>query len=67
VTGGQPPAEVTAPGESPLVMSAEAPAEAPEAPVSPAAAEPLPEVAVAPRSGSPILDVLDSVGWKKAD
>jgi hypothetical protein len=63
---GAPPAEAAAPGQTPLVMSAEAPADAPDAPPA-AAAEPIPEVAVAPRSGSPILDMLEATGWETVD
>jgi hypothetical protein len=63
-------AETTGPGEPPLRMAAEAPASPPPAPAPVAeaeAAEPIPEVAVAPRSGSPILDVLASEGWTVAE
>jgi hypothetical protein len=63
---GAPPAETASPGHTPLVMSAEAPVEAPEAPPS-SDAEPIPEVAVAPRSGSPILDMLAATGWETVD
>jgi hypothetical protein len=64
--GGAPPAEAAVPGETPLVVAAEIPDEAPEAPAT-TAAEPIPEVAVAPRSGSPILDVLAATGWEAVD
>ena len=62
---GAPPAETAAPGETPLVRTADVPEEVPTAPDSPVGTEPAPEVAAAPRSGSPILDVLDVTGWKK--
>ena len=62
---GAPPAETAAPGETPLVRTADVPEEVPTAPDSPVGIEPAPEVAAAPRSGSPILDVLDATGWKK--
>ena len=64
---GAPAAEVLAPGQTPLVVSAEAPDARPEAPPKPAADDPIPEVAVAPRSGSPILDILAATGWEAVD
>ena len=60
------PREVAAPGVVPLTMAAEAPDARPTAPVSRTARGPLPEVAVAPRSGSPILDMLAATGWEDA-
>jgi hypothetical protein len=65
--GGTPPAETGAPGATPLVVATETPASAPDAPESPAGATPIPEVAVAPRSGSPILDILAASGWETVD
>ena len=64
---GAPAAEVLAPGQTPLVTSAEAPDATPEAPPKPGADQPIPEVAVAPRSGSPILDILAASGWEAVD
>ncbi|HKF86074.1 MAG TPA: hypothetical protein VKB30_09840 [Candidatus Limnocylindrales bacterium] len=64
---GAPPAEVLAPGASPLVVSTDGAEASPRAPRSGAADEPIPEVAVAPRSGSPILDILAATGWEAVD
>jgi hypothetical protein len=64
---GAPAAEVLAPGQTPLVVSAESPDATPEAPAAPRAGQPIPEVAVAPRSGSPILDILAATGWEAVD
>jgi hypothetical protein len=56
--------ETHPPGESPLTETAAAPTEQPEAPSQ----EGLPlEVADAPKSGSPILDVLQASGYKVID
>ena len=49
------------PGQEPVVETAEPQAERPVAPG--AGARPVVEVAVAPRSGSPILDLLHHEGW----
>jgi len=57
----KPAAEIHAPGETPLVETAQPQRARPKAPQQPFGLEP--EVAVAPRSGSPIIDVLQSAGW----
>jgi hypothetical protein len=56
-------AEVHEPGEQPLAETAEPQTEQPTAPHEPARLDP--EVAVAPRSGSPVIDVLRSQGWRE--
>jgi hypothetical protein len=57
----QPTVETHPPGERPLTETAAAPTEQPEAPSQ----EGLPlEVADAPKTGSPILDVLEASGYK---
>jgi hypothetical protein len=56
-----PAAETHAPGSTPLVDTAKPQRGRPVAPQKPFDLEP--EVAVAPRSGSPIVDVLMDVGW----
>ena len=60
-------AEVEMPGRTPLVDVAEPQKEAPKAP-PPAepGPEPTPEVAVAPRSEFPVVDILQGEGWKMA-
>ena len=50
-------------GAGPLEVTAEPQTQRPAAPRS-RKRMPTPEVAVAPRLGSPILDVLDASGWK---
>ncbi len=57
-------AEANAPGETPLIETAAPQTQAPTAPPQPG--KPVIEVAVAPRSPSPIGDVLDACGWTKA-
>jgi len=57
-------AEANAPGETPLMATAEPQTQSPTPP--PQAGKLVIEVAVAPRSASPIGDVLDSCGWTKA-
>ena len=57
----KPAVEIHAPGETPLVETAQPQRARPKAPQQPFGLEP--EVAVAPRSGSPIIDVLQSTGW----
>jgi len=56
-----PATEVEPPGEMHLVETAEPQTEQPVAPPQPD--EIVAEVAVAPRSGSPVVDVLQAVGW----
>ena len=61
---GQPlgaPAEVAPPGDEPVLVQGEPTVGRPSAPKS--SERPIPEVGAAPRSGSPIIDVLQSVGW----
>jgi hypothetical protein len=67
VAGGAPAVEAAPPGEAPLTASAEAPAEPGVAPAAPVEDLPVPEVAVAPSSGSPIVDVLTADGWEVMD
>jgi hypothetical protein len=55
-------AELHEPGEQPLAETAEPQTEQPTAPTAPAALDP--EVAVAPRSGSAVVDVLQACGWE---
>jgi hypothetical protein len=55
-------AELHEPGEQPLAETAEPQTEQPTAPSAPAALDP--EVAVAPRSGSAVVDVLLADGWR---
>jgi hypothetical protein len=55
-------AETRQPGEQPLVDTAEPQTEQPTAPDEPGRLDP--EVAVAPHSGSPIIDVLLAEGWR---
>jgi len=55
-------AEVHQPGDQPLAETAEPQTEQPTAPDEPARIDP--EVAVAPRSGSAIIDVLLAQGWQ---
>jgi hypothetical protein len=57
-------AEVHEPGEQPLADTAEPQTEQPTAPDAPAPLDP--EVAVAPHSGSPVVDVLIASGWRVA-
>lgn len=57
-------AEVHPPGERPLVETAEIPSEPPVAPTQPSLRM---EVAVAPHSGSPVLDILLARGWQQAE
>jgi hypothetical protein len=57
------PAAANLPGETPLVETAPPQTERPRAP---ATAEGVVEVAAAPRSGSPVLDVLQQEGWRIA-
>ena len=56
-------AETHEPGERPLAETAEPQVERPTAPDEPARLDP--EVAVAPRSGSAIVDVLLAHGWRE--
>jgi hypothetical protein len=56
-------AEVHEPGEQPLAETAAPQTEQPAAPREPARLDP--EVAVAPHSGSPVIDVLRSRGWRE--
>jgi len=53
------------PGETPLTELAEPQAQVPDSP-PPTQPGPIPEVAVAPRSGSPVVDILRSEGWRVA-
>jgi hypothetical protein len=55
-------AELHEPGEEPLAETAEPQTEQPTAPQEPARLDP--EVAVAPRSGSAVVDVLLAYGWQ---
>ena len=55
-------AEIHQPGEQPLAETAEPQTEQPTAPDEPGRIDP--EVAVAPRSGSAIIDVLLAQGWQ---
>jgi hypothetical protein len=55
-------AETHEPGEVPLAETAQPQTEQPTAPDTPARLDP--EVAVAPHSGSPIVDVLLARGWR---
>jgi hypothetical protein len=55
-------AEIHQPGDQPLAETAEPQTEQPTAPDEPARIDP--EVAVAPRSGSAIIDVLLAQGWQ---
>jgi hypothetical protein len=55
-------AELHEPGEQPLAETAEPQTEQPTAPSTPASLDP--EVAVAPRSGSAVVDVLMADGWQ---
>jgi hypothetical protein len=57
-------AETHEPGEQPLAEMAEPQTEQPTAPSEPARLDP--EVAVAPHSGSPVIDVLVAQGWLAA-
>lgn len=57
-------AEVHPPGERPRVQTAETPSERPVAPEQPGIGI---EVAAAPHSGSPVLDILLARGWRPAD
>jgi hypothetical protein len=57
-------AELHEPGEQPLAETAEPQTEQPTAPSAPASLDP--EVAVAPRSGSAVVDVLLADGWRVA-
>lgn len=59
------PAEVAPPGAEPVLVQGEPVFGRPSAPK--AAEQPIPEVGSAPRSGSPIIDVLQSVGWSVDD
>jgi hypothetical protein len=57
--------EVQPPGEAPLAATAPAQLEQPAPPPQP---QEVPiEVAVAPRSGSPVLDILQSYGWNEVE
>jgi hypothetical protein len=55
-------AEIHEPGERPLAETAEPQTERPSAPTEPARLDS--EVAVAPHSGSPVIDVLVAQGWR---
>jgi hypothetical protein len=55
-------AELHEPGEQPLAETAEPQTEQPTVPYDPARLGS--EVAVAPRSGSPVIDVLLAEGWR---
>lgn len=55
-------AELHEPGEQPLAETAEPQTEQPTAPNAPAHVDP--EVAVAPHSGTPVVDVLLASGWQ---
>jgi hypothetical protein len=57
--------ETHEPGETPLAETAQPQHAQPKAPQQPYGLEP--EVAVAPRSGSPIIDVLQHEGWTLED
>ena len=59
------PAEVAPPGEEPVLVQGEPVTGRPSAPKT--AERPIPEVGAAPLSGSPIIDVLQSVGWSVDD
>ncbi len=59
------PAEVAPPGDEPVLVQGEPALGRPSAPKS--SERPIPEVAAAPRSGSPIVDILESVGWSIED
>jgi hypothetical protein len=70
VAGAEPllqAAGVEMPGTTPLVNVGEPQIEAPKAPPpSPSEPGPIPEVAVAPRSEFPVVDILQGEGWKMA-
>jgi hypothetical protein len=55
--------ETKAPGQTPLTEVAEPQVQAPEAP-PPSEPGPTPEVAVAPRSEFPVVDILQGEGWR---
>jgi len=55
--------DTNVPGETPLTHVAEPQAQAPASP-PPTEPGPIPEVAVAPRSGIPVVDILRSEGWR---
>jgi hypothetical protein len=55
------PAGVAPPGDEPVLVQGEPARGRPSAPRT--GERPIPEVAAAPLSGSPIIDVLQSVGW----
>jgi hypothetical protein len=57
--------ETKSPGTTPLVEVAEPQTQAPKAP-PPAEPGPIPEVAVAPRSEFPVVDILQGEGWRIA-
>ncbi len=57
--------ETKMPGETPLTEVAEPQMQAPEAP-PPSEPGPTPEVAVAPRSEFPVVDILQGEGWQMA-
>ncbi|MGH2394240.1 MAG: hypothetical protein ACRDGH_12240, partial [Candidatus Limnocylindria bacterium] len=57
-------AEAAAPGEPPLAETVETPGELPVAPEQPGIRI---EVAAAPHSGSPVVDILLARGWRLAD
>jgi hypothetical protein len=59
------PAEVAPPGSDTPLVQAEPVLGRPQAPKT--ADQPIPEVGSAPRTGSPIMDVLQSVGWSIDD
>ena len=59
------PAEVAPPGDEPVLVQGEPALGRPSAPNT--SERPIPEVAAAPRSGSPIMDILQSVGWSIED
>jgi papain like protease len=62
LTGAMPTtAEISPPGEEPVLTAAESPTSPPSAPSTQQQIRP--EVAAAPRTGSPILDVLQATGW----
>jgi hypothetical protein len=54
-------ADTSPPGEEPVLTPGESPVTPPSAPRSRQRIRP--EVAAAPRTGSPILDVLQATGW----
>jgi hypothetical protein len=63
---GAPGRDTQPAGETPLLMGAEIPKGRPRAPRSRVPGGIEPEVASAPRTGTPILDILAATGWKEA-